>query len=97
MLYQIGRALVRFVYLVIFRVKAKGIENIPGEDGIIFCSNHRSNHDAHVIYIAQKRKLTFMAKDSLFRFKPFGWLLKKLGAFPIKRGTGDIAAVKYGA
>ncbi len=94
MLYQIGRALVRFVYLFIFRVKAKGTENIPQEGGIIFCSNHRSNHDAPLIYIAQNRKLTFMAKDSLFRFKPFGWLLKKLGAFPIKRGAGDIGAVK---
>ena len=35
-----------------------------------------------------------MAKDSLFSFKPFGWFLKKFGVFPIKRGAGDIGAVK---
>ncbi|MBE7019415.1 MAG: 1-acyl-sn-glycerol-3-phosphate acyltransferase [Ruminococcaceae bacterium] len=94
MLYQLGRALVRFAYFFIFRVKVTGRENIPAQGGIIFCSNHRSNHDAPLVYIAQKRKLTFMAKDSLFAIKPFGWLLKKLGAFPIKRGAGDIGAVK---
>lgn len=94
MLYQIGRALVRFAYFFIFRVKVTGKEHIPPEGGVIFCSNHRSNHDAPLVYIAQKRQLTFMAKDSLFAFKPFGWLLKKLGAFPVKRGAGDIGAVK---
>lgn len=94
MLYQFGRAIVRFAYCFIFRVKVTGKENIPQEGGIIFCSNHRSNHDAPLVYIAQNRKLTFMAKDSLFRLKPFGWILKKLGAFPIKRGAGDIGAVK---
>ena len=94
MLYKIGRALVRFAYLFIFRIKVTGTENIPQKGGIIFCSNHRSNHDAPLVFIAQTRQLTFMAKDSLFRFKPFGWFLTKLGAFPIKRGAGDIGAVK---
>lgn len=94
MLYQIEHALIRLAYFFIFRLKVTGLENIPKEGGIIFCGNHRSNHDAPLVFIAQKRQLCFMAKDSLFSFKPFGWLLKKLGAFPIKRGAGDIGAVK---
>ncbi len=94
MLYQIIRVLIRFAYLFIFRVKVEGSENIPKEGGIIFCGNHRSNHDAPLIFFSQKRKLSFMAKDSLFSFKPFGWFLKKFGVFPIKRGAGDIGAVK---
>ncbi len=94
MLYQIERALIRFAYRFIFRVKAIGTENIPENGGMIFCGNHRSNHDAPLVFISQNRQLSFMAKDSLFSFKPFGWLLKKLGAFPVKRGAGDIGAVK---
>jgi len=94
MLYRIARALVRFAYFFIFRVKVCGRENIPQEGGIIFCGNHRSNHDAPLVFFSQKRKLSFMAKDSLFSFKPFGWFLKKFGVFPIKRGAGDIGAVK---
>lgn len=94
MLYLIERALVRFAYCFIFRVKSIGTENIPKDGGIIFCGNHRSNHDAPLVFIAQNRQLCFMAKDSIFAFKPFGWILKKLGAFPVKRGAGDIGAVK---
>ncbi len=94
MLYRIVRALIRFAYFFIFRVTVKGRENIPQEGGIIFCGNHRSNHDAPLIFFSQKRNLSFMAKDSLFSFKPFGWFLKKFGVFPVKRGAGDIGAVK---
>ena len=35
-----------------------------------------------------------MAKKELFKFKPFGYLLKKLGAFPVDRGANDLKAVK---
>ncbi len=94
MLYRMIRALIRFAYFFIFRVKVEGRENIPQKGGIIFCGNHRSNHDAPLVFFSQKRTLSFMAKDSLFSFKPFGWFLKKFGVFPIKRGAGDIGAVK---
>lgn len=35
-----------------------------------------------------------MAKADLFKNKLFGGLIKKLGAFPIQRGRGDIGAIK---
>lgn len=35
-----------------------------------------------------------MGKDSLFAIPVLGWLFRKMGAFPVKRGTGDIGAVR---
>ena len=35
-----------------------------------------------------------MARESLFRFAPFRWLIRSLNAFPVRRGTADLAAVK---
>ena len=35
-----------------------------------------------------------MAKTELFKNKLFGWILKKLGAYPVNRGGNDIQAVK---
>jgi len=35
-----------------------------------------------------------MAKQELFRFPVIRGLLKTLGAFPVKRGTADITAIK---
>lgn len=93
-LYQFVRTVLKAVYLIPFRFRFIGTENIPKEGGIIFCPNHISNHDPITITIAQKRPLSFMGKDSLFRFPLIGWILRKIGAFPVKRGAGDIGAVK---
>jgi 1-acyl-sn-glycerol-3-phosphate acyltransferase len=35
-----------------------------------------------------------MAMDGLFKFKPLGYLLRLLGAFPVKRGTMDRRAIE---
>ena len=34
-----------------------------------------------------------MAKKELFKNKFFGWLIRKLGAFPVDRGKGDGKAI----
>lgn len=94
MLYQFVRAILKAVYLIPFRFRFTGTENIPKSGGIIFCPNHISNHDPITITIAQKRPLSFMGKDSLFRIPILGWIIRKIGAFPVKRGAGDIGAVK---
>ncbi len=93
-LYQLLRAVVKALYSIPFRFRIVGLENIPQEGGIIFCPNHISNHDAITIAISQKRNLSFMGKDSIFRIPILGFILKKAGAFPVKRGTGDIGAVR---
>ena len=36
----------------------------------------------------------FMAKEELFRNKFFGWLIRKLGAFPVTRGAGDNGVIE---
>lgn len=93
-MYQFVRAILKAVYCILFRFRFEGRENIPPSGGIIFCPNHISNHDAVTIAIAQARPLCFMGKDSLFRIPVIGWLFRKFGAFPVKRGAGDIAAVR---
>lgn len=75
----------------LFRVKGK--ENIPKEGSFLLCANHRSNMDPVMIAAGCHRQLTFMAKEELFKVPVLGWLIKKFGAFPIKRGKGDAAAV----
>lgn len=38
--------------------------------------------------------LAIMGKDQLFRIPVLGWVLKKLGVFPVRRGENDLAAMK---
>lgn len=78
---------------VFWLFKANGRENIPKEGAFLLCSNHQSALDPVLLAASCSRQLSFMAKEELFENPFFGKLLKMLGAFPIRRGRGDAAAV----
>ncbi|AIS52439.1 1-acyl-sn-glycerol-3-phosphate acyltransferase [Thermoanaerobacter kivui] len=95
MFYYIAKYIVRFIIKIIFRIEVKGLENIPKKGPVIICPNHISLLDPPVIGALLNRRIYFMAKEELFR-NPFLKLLlgKGLGAFPVKRGTADLSAIK---
>lgn len=95
MFYNFCRGVVNFIFHIIFKITVIGKENIPEEKGgYIIASNHVSNCDPPMVGIVFKGKYTFMAKDELFHINPiFTWLIKKLGAFPVKRGSKDTSGI----
>ncbi|MDE6727953.1 MAG: 1-acyl-sn-glycerol-3-phosphate acyltransferase [Oscillospiraceae bacterium] len=94
MFYAIARGLVNLIYHIVFKITIVGKENIPTQKGgCIIASNHVSNNDPPFIGIVFKGKYTFMAKEELFKNRFFGWLIRRLGAFPVKRGAKDFAAI----
>ena len=92
MLYYIIRAILLPLSISYFGNQGK--ENLPTEGSAIIFSNHTSLFDPIVLGCLLPRKIYFMAKQELFRIKPFALFMKGLGAFPVKRGTADISAVK---
>lgn len=84
------RILVKFVY----RVNIIGEQNLSINNGFVLTANHKSNWDPIVLYALINKELNFMAKAELFKNKLVSYVLKKVGAFPVKRNTNDIAAVK---
>lgn len=94
MLYSVVKNFCKLLYNIVFRIEIVGEENIPKSCGAVICPNHISNHDAVLVTIAIKRRLAFLGKEEIFRFKPFGAIIKRLGAIPVNRGTGDIGAVR---
>ncbi len=93
MVYYVVYFLTKFVSFFYFPRNIHGHEHIPAHGGFILASNHISNLDPVVLGISSKRRINFMAKDTLFK-GILGWVLPKLGAFPIKRGAADISAFK---
>lgn len=95
MFYSFLRNCARLFYIIVYRIHVIGGENIPKEKGgYIIASNHVSNNDPPVVGITFKGKYTFMAKQELFEINPlFTWLIKRLGAFPVKRGAKDNSAI----
>lgn len=82
------------IYRLIFWYSVDGLENIPKDRGVIFCSNHISNIDPVLWIIVIRKRLCFMAKKELFNNKLLGWFLQKVDVFGIDRGKRDIGAIK---
>jgi len=87
--YRLCAGIVSGLSRVLFRPTVTGAENIPLEGPVIIAPIHRSNVDFALTLFISKRKVFFMAKDSLFRVPLLGPLVTHLGAFPIHRGSAD--------
>lgn len=93
MLYSSLRAVLRLPFLLI-GLKSEGLHNIVEKGPIILAANHVSYWDAIVVAIAINRPINFMAKAELFDYPILGRLIKKLNAFPVRRGVADRNAIK---
>ncbi|MGB8197823.1 MAG: lysophospholipid acyltransferase family protein [Acidimicrobiales bacterium] len=87
--YRVCAGIVSGLSTLLFRPTVIGAENIPLEGPVIIAPIHRSNVDFALTLFISKRKVFFMAKDSLFKVPLLGPLITHLGAFPIHRGSAD--------
>ena len=95
MFYRFAHRLVKCIFWLMYRLKVVGLEKVPKGAGVI-SGNHTSNLDSIIIGLSLPPDdgPRFMAKKELFKFKPFGWLISALGAYPVDRGKADIKAIK---
>ncbi|MDI6619380.1 MAG: lysophospholipid acyltransferase family protein [Clostridiales bacterium] len=94
MLYYLAKYIFLIYFLIFNRVKVDGLENIPERGGIIICPNHIHWLDPILVGVYTKRKIHYMAKAEAFKNKLFAFVLRNIYAFPVKRGTPDISAIK---
>jgi 1-acyl-sn-glycerol-3-phosphate acyltransferase len=95
-LLTIARPIVRVLAWPFFRCSYVGMDNIPDNQNVVMVGNHTSYLDpVFLVAHKNKRELRLIAKSELLENKFFGWLLPRLGALPIKRGTADRTAIKY--
>ncbi len=90
--YAIIKAIAKFLLKLFGRMKVDGGE-LP-EGGVILAGNHISDLDPPAMACAAKRPVYFLAKKELFRNKVLSWFLHSFKAYPIKRGKGDLAAIR---
>jgi 1-acyl-sn-glycerol-3-phosphate acyltransferase len=92
--WRMCQLLVRVFASVVFDLKVYGIRNIPRTGGVLIVSNHQSLLDPPLLGARMPRPMSYMAKSELFKHKAFAWLIRRLGAFPVKQGAGDVGAIK---
>ncbi|MCO5315917.1 MAG: 1-acyl-sn-glycerol-3-phosphate acyltransferase [Solirubrobacterales bacterium] len=95
-LYQILRLILRPLRWWV-RLQVKGLEYLPDRGEALIVSNHDSWLDPLAIAEAMMwkgRQLRFLAKHTLWKFKPLAMILDGAAQIPIRRGEGDTAALE---
>ncbi|HET6881072.1 MAG TPA: lysophospholipid acyltransferase family protein [Pirellulales bacterium] len=84
----------RLLATLFMQVRVSGREFMPREGGVLVLSNHQSFYDPVLIGLACDRRLNFLARDGLFGFAPFRWLIQSLDAIPIDQQGSALAGLK---
>jgi 1-acyl-sn-glycerol-3-phosphate acyltransferase len=81
----------------LYRLRARGLEHLP-DGGFVLAANHTSNFDPWPLGIPflPRRQLRFMAKSELFN-PVLAPVLRASGAFKVRRGEGDVEAIRTAA
>lgn len=93
-MYELLRVVFTWLFGTLRKAAVRGVENVPLTGGVIIAANHLSNWDPPFLATFVLRPVFYMAKEELFKVPLFGSVIRRLGAFPVRRGSGDRAAVK---
>ena len=93
--YAVVRAVLVGLSRLWFRVRSSGTEHVPASGPFILAPVHRSNLDFALVLVCTRRRMRYLAKDSLWKGGGF-WakVFTALGGIPVARGTADREALR---
>ncbi len=92
--YYVGRVMVRMLLLFLTHWQVKGRDNVPRQGPLLIVANHLNLADPPLLCVSFGRKVIFMAKKELFRFRVIGYFIHGFGSFPVHRGQLDREALR---
>lgn len=92
--YRVQRFFLYLLFKIYFRLTVSGVEHLPRHGSLIIAANHCSFLDPPIIAVAIPRQISFLAKKELFSTPLLGWWIDWVGAHPVDRKQGDIAALR---
>jgi 1-acyl-sn-glycerol-3-phosphate acyltransferase len=87
--YTLARIILTLPTILIWRVRAFGVENVPKDGPMVLAPNHFSQMDHFFVGVYLRRKIRFMAKSQLFGPPLLTYIYKHGGVFPVRRGHHD--------
>jgi 1-acyl-sn-glycerol-3-phosphate acyltransferase len=77
-----------------FRLQVVHRDRVPASGPYVIAPVHRSNLDFLLAASLRRGRMRYIAKDSLWKVGPLGWVIEALGGFPVKRGSADREALR---
>jgi 1-acyl-sn-glycerol-3-phosphate acyltransferase len=87
--YTLARIVLTLPTILLWRVRAIGVENVPKHGPLVLAPNHFSQMDHFFVGVYLRRKIRFMAKSQLFGPPVLTYIYKHGGVFPVRRGHHD--------
>jgi 1-acyl-sn-glycerol-3-phosphate acyltransferase len=92
--YTLARIVLTIPTILIYRVRAIGVENVPEQGPLVLAPNHFSQMDHFFAGVYLRRKIRFMAKSQMFGPPVLTYIYKHGGVFPVRRGHHDEEAIE---
>ena len=92
--YEVLHVICRLGAVVLFRTRVAGRQHLPATGGALVLANHQSQLDPVLVGLASDRRLNYLARQTLFRFAPFRWLIQSFDAIPIDREGIGLGGLK---
>lgn len=93
-LYSVLWILSRTLGVALLGVRTRFAGRLPDRGGLLVLSSHQSHLDPLLLGLATDRRLSSLARSSLYTFKPFGFVITALDAVPIDREASAVTAMK---
>ncbi len=84
----------RIVVYTFARWTVEGAEHVPSAGPVVLVSNHLHLLDPPLVAASCARRVHPMAKRELFETPLVGWVLWPYGAFPVRRFSADMGALR---
>ena len=92
--YGFVRALVHGLCRLLWRIKVVHPERVPAAGACVLAPSHRSYLDTPFLACVTRRRIRFMGKAELWKYRWSGKFLSALGGFPVDRTGADRAALR---
>lgn len=94
MFYDTLWVLCRTLGVALFGIRYRLAEPIPPTGGLLVLATHQSHLDPLLLGLVCERRLSYLARSSLFSWGPFAAIISALDAVPIDREASSVAAMK---
>lgn len=78
----------------LYRNEIVGLERLPRTGPYILAPSHRSGMDFLFAAMVTRRRVRWMAKESLWKYQALGSFVDVMGGFRVNRGTADRRALR---
>lgn len=92
--YALARGVIEVVCRLLWRVEIRDRSKLPRSGAYVIAPVHRSNVDTLLAGCLTRRRIRFMGKESLWKYRWSAALFSSLGAFPVRRGAPDREALR---